>query len=174
METSVIDFHCHVGCPMGHDPARYLRTMDDAGIDRSCINCIFHGDARRGNDLVARFVDKHPDRFIGLGTANPWHGEAALAELDRAIVDLGLSGFKFHSLIQGFHLNDPLFVYPLVEKAIDLDVPVYFHCGTPIMAVPYKMQDLAQLYPQAKLIMGHRGWDFHFDVIYVEQNCPHL
>jgi uncharacterized protein len=61
-----------------------------------------------------------------------------------------------------------------VEKAIELDVPAYFHCGTPIMAMPYKMQDLAQLYPQAKLIMGHRGWDFHFDVIYVEENCPDL
>jgi predicted TIM-barrel fold metal-dependent hydrolase len=98
----------------------------------------------------------------------------ALSELDRAVNGLGLSGLKFHSLIQGFHLNDPTLVYPVVEKAIELDVPVYFHCGTPIMAMPYKMQDLARLYPRAKLIMGHRGWDFHFDAICVEQNCPDL
>lgn len=42
------------------------------------------------------------------------------------------------------------------------------------MALPYKLQDLARLYPEAQLIMGHRGWDFHFDVIYVEQTCPGL
>ena len=125
-------------------------------------------------DTPLAIIDAEFARFVGLGTANPWYGEAALAELDRAIHDLGLNGFKFHSLIQGFHLNDPLLVYPLVEKAIDLDVPVYFHCGTPIMAMPYKIQDLARLYPQARLIMGHRGWDYHFDVIHVEQNCPGL
>jgi predicted TIM-barrel fold metal-dependent hydrolase len=154
-----------------------LREMDANGIDMAVL-CPAGADLavhnRRGNDLVAAAVRAHPDRFIGLGTANPWYGQAALVELERAIHGLGLRGFKFHSLIQGFHLNDPVLVHPLVGKAIELDVPAYFHCGTPIMALPYKLQDLARLYPQAQLIMGHRGWDFHFDVIYVEQNCPSL
>lgn len=43
------------------------------------------------------------------------------------------------------------------------------------MAMPYKMQDLVELYPQAKLIMGHRGWDYHFDVIYIETSkCEYV
>jgi predicted TIM-barrel fold metal-dependent hydrolase len=179
----IIDAHVHIGATINHfktisvTAADILREMDASGVDMAVL-CPAGADLaihnRAGNDLVAAAVQAHPDRFIGLGTANPWYGKAALDELDRAVNILGLRGFKFHSLIQGFHLNDPTLVYPLVEKAIELDVPAYFHCGTPIMAMPYKMQDLAQLYPQAKLIMGHRGWDFHFDVIYVEENCPDL
>jgi len=179
----IIDAHVHIGTTLNHFKALpvtaddILREMDANGIDMAVL-CPAGADLavhnRAGNELVAGAVRAHPDRFIGLGTANPWFGKAALDEMERAIKDLGLRGFKFHSLIQGFHLNDPMLVYPLVEKAIELDAPAYFHCGTPIMAMPYKMQDLAQLYPQAKLIMGHRGWDFHFDVIYVEENCPDL
>jgi predicted TIM-barrel fold metal-dependent hydrolase len=179
----IIDAHVHIGTTTRHLRAiqvtveDILRDMDACAVDMAVL-CPAGADLavhnRRGNDRVAAAVRAHPDRFIGLGTANPWYGQAALVELDRAVNALGLRGFKFHSLIQGFHLNDPTLVYPVVEKAIELDVPIYFHCGTPIMAVPYKIQDLAQLYPEAKLIMGHRGWDFHFDVIHVEQNCPDL
>ena len=179
----IIDAHVHIGTTIHHFKAitvtadDILREMDAHGVDMAVL-CPAGADLavhnRRGNDLVAAAVRTHPDRFIGLGSANPWYGEGAVAELDRAINGLGLSGFKFHSLIQGFHLNDPTLVYPLVEKAIELDVPAYFHCGTPIMAMPYKMQDLATVYPTAKLIMGHRGWDFLFDVICVEENCPDL
>jgi uncharacterized protein len=178
----IIDAHVHIGTTVHHfkriqvTADDILHQLDAHGIDMAVL-CPAGADLaihnREGNDLVAAAVRTHPDRFIGLGTASPWYGQAALDELDRA-VDLGLSGFKFHSLVQGFHLNDPVLVYPLVEKAIERDVPAYFHCGTPIMAMPYKMQDLVQLYPEARLIMGHRGWDFHFDVIYVEQNCPDL
>ncbi len=177
----IVDSHVHIGTTVHHfeqleaTDDDILREMDAHGVDMAVLcpaGAALAVQNRQGNDLVASAVRAHPDRFIGLGTANPWYGEAALAELDRVIYGLGLSGFKFHSLVQGFHLNDPLLVYPLVEKAIDLDVPVYFHCGTPIMAMPYKIQDLARRYPKAKLIMGHRGWDYHFDVIHVEQNCP--
>jgi predicted TIM-barrel fold metal-dependent hydrolase len=179
----IVDAHVHIGTTLHHfkeisvTADDILREMDANGVEMAVLcpagaELAVHN--RAGNDLVAAAVKAYPDRFLGLATANPWYGEDALVELDRAITDLGLSGFKFHSLVQGFHLNDPLLVYPLVEKAIDLDVPVYFHCGTPIMALPYKLQDLVRRYPQARLIMGHRGWDFHFDVIYVEQNCPGL
>ena len=179
----IVDAHVHIGKTVHHferlevTADDLLREMDTHGVDMAVL-CPAGADLavnnRQGNNLVAAAVRAHPDRFLGLGTANPWYGEEALAELDYAIHTLGLSGFKFHSLVQGFHLNDPLLVYSLDEKAIYLDEPVYFHCCTPIMAMPYKIQDLVQLYPQAKLIMGHRGWDYHFDVIYVEQNCPGL
>jgi predicted TIM-barrel fold metal-dependent hydrolase len=179
----IVDAHVHIGTTIRHfKPIQVtadgiLREMDANGVDMAVLcpagaELAVHN--RQGNERVAAAVRAHPDRFIGLGTANPWYGEAALAELDRAVKGLGLSGFKLHSLIQGFHLNDPTLVYPVVEKAIELDVPIYFHCGTPIMALPYKLQDLAWTYPRARLIMGHRGWDFHFDAIHVERNCPGL
>ena len=68
MDTPVIDFHAHVGNARrgAHvaDPDVYIRIMDAAGVDMACINCIWFSDASVGNDLVATFVDKHPDRFV--------------------------------------------------------------------------------------------------------------
>ena len=45
---------------MDDNSADYLRIMDAAGVDKSCVNCINFGEARRGNDLVARIVAEHP------------------------------------------------------------------------------------------------------------------
>ena len=71
MDTPVIDFHAHAGrwgrVRMDDGPARFLSIMDAAGIDRACINCVFLGDARRGNDMAANlgyfeaFALAHPD-----------------------------------------------------------------------------------------------------------------
>jgi predicted TIM-barrel fold metal-dependent hydrolase len=112
----IIDAHVHIGATVNHfktisvTAADILREMDANGVDMAVL-CPAGADLaiynRAGNDLVAAAVQAHPDRFIGLGTANPWYGKAALVELDRAVNILGLRGFKFHSLIQGFHLNDP-------------------------------------------------------------------
>ena len=127
----IIDAHVHIGTTINHFKRLHitagdiLREMDANGIDMAILcpaGADLAVDNRAGNDRVAAAVRAHPDRFIGLGSANPWYGETALVELERAVYDLGLRGFKFHSLIQGFHLNDPILVYPLVEKAVDLDL----------------------------------------------------
>ena len=88
METPVIDFHGHVGRwstnSSDDDPELYLRMMDAAGVDKACINCIFHSDARRGNDIVADYVGRHPERFIGVAFVTPHYPEEAIGELERA------------------------------------------------------------------------------------------
>jgi len=40
--------------------------------------------------------------------------------------------------------------------------------------MPYKIADLAGRYPEGRFIMGHAGWDFHFDVPYCLEACPNL
>jgi len=52
--VQVIDFHGHVGrwdrYGMLDDPALMLHAMDAAGIDRSCVNNVFHPDGTTGNE----------------------------------------------------------------------------------------------------------------------------
>src|ERR1700693_5748393 len=43
---------------------------------------------------------------------------------------------------------------------------VYVTGGAPYLAMPYKIADLAGRYPEGRFVMGHAGWDFHFDVPY--------
>ena len=85
MDSPVIDFHSHAGSwgryGVDADCDLYLKVMDAAGVDRSCINCIWFGDARRGNDLVMEYVKRAPDRFIGVAFATPHYPEEAVREL---------------------------------------------------------------------------------------------
>jgi predicted TIM-barrel fold metal-dependent hydrolase len=117
-----------------------------------------------GNDLVSKYVEEHPDKFVGLATVNPWWGEEAVEELRRALKRPGMVGVKLHPAIQGFETNDPI-VYPIIEEAVKFNAPVYIHAGTPILAMPYKLADLSDVFPDAKLILGHLGWDYHFDLL---------
>lgn len=165
----VVDAHCHVG--VGHEyqqtPDDLLREMDAWGVDRAVIcpvdRCIAV-DNREGNRFVLSTVREHPDRFYSFATANPWYGQKALDELRWAIGE-GARGIKLHPPLQGFMLCDDL-VFPVLELALELSVPVFFHTGTPAYSQPTQLAELALRFPGVKLIMGHMGsTDFKFEAI---------
>jgi predicted TIM-barrel fold metal-dependent hydrolase len=157
-------------------PEDLLSQMDELGIDRAVLvpaDRHIAVDNSEGNDFVLGAVARWPDRFMGFATANPWFGDRAVAELRRAVAE-GLVGLKLHPILQGFLLCDPL-VHPLVEAAIDLDVPIFFHTGTPINALPLQLSELALCYPEGRFIMGHLGNpDFWLDVPTAMELAPNV
>jgi uncharacterized protein len=165
----VVDGHCHLG--IGHEYQQteddLLREMDAYRVDRAVVcpvdRCIAV-DNRDGNDYILQAVRRHPDRFYAFATANPWYGERAVAELRRAVHE-GARGIKLHPTLQGFLLCDEL-VYPIVELAQELDVPIFFHTGTPAFAQPTQLSELAMRFPGVKFIMGHMGsTDFKLEAV---------
>jgi hypothetical protein len=80
------------------------------------------------NDYIAKLVKRYPDIFVGFACVDPWKGEKAVDEIDRAINELGLCGVKFHPIAQRFYPNDYRF-YPIWEKCAELKVPVTIHTG---------------------------------------------
>jgi predicted TIM-barrel fold metal-dependent hydrolase len=150
--------------------------MDDVGIDQAVLvpsDRHIAVDNVDGNDYVLGAVRRWPKRFHGFATVNPWYGERAVIELHRSIAE-GLIGLKLHPVLQGFLLCDPL-VHPVVEAAIDLNVPVFFHTGTPINALPLQLSELALRYPEGRFIMGHLGNpDFWLDVTAALQQAPNV
>ena len=156
----VVDCHCHVG--VGHEyrqtPDELLGEMDRYAVDRAVIcpvdRCIAV-DNREGNDFVLDAARAHPSRFYAFATANPWYGDRAVRELRRAIGE-GARGIKLHPPLQGFLLCDEL-VYPLADVAEDLDVPMFFHTGTPAFSLPLQLAELALRFPKVSFIMGHMG-----------------
>jgi predicted TIM-barrel fold metal-dependent hydrolase len=147
-------------------PEDLLAQMDRLGIDRTVLvpaDRYIAVDNVEGNDELLRTIERWPDRFWGFAAINPWYGQRAVAELRRAI-GAGLRGVKLDPVLQGYMLCDPI-VYPLVETAIALDVPVYFNTGTPVNALPLQLSELALQFPQGRFIMGHLGNpDFWIDV----------
>ncbi|NLY91958.1 MAG: amidohydrolase [Firmicutes bacterium] len=144
-----------------------LAEMDEAGVEKAIICAIGSHlviNNEEGNDFISGVVKKHPDRFLGFASVNPWYGEKAVEELKRSITGLGLSGLKLHPVLQGFQANEKI-VFPVIEEAIRLGVWIYIHSGTPVCSLPLQILELAQKYPEAKFIMGHMGGaDFFLDV----------
>lgn len=81
---------------------------------------------RRINDAMARICKAHPDRFIGLASLPMRDPEASLAELDRAIGELGMRGVVIGSNVDGMQLDDPTFER-IWARINELQLPVFEH-----------------------------------------------
>src|SRR5918996_5886997 len=82
------------------------------------------------NDYVAKLRDTYPDRILqAWGAVDPWKGDAATVEAERAIRELGLLGFHFHPIVGRYAVDDRR-LYPLWETITALEVPVMIDVGT--------------------------------------------
>lgn len=108
METGrlppIVDAHCHVGrgdaltgpWDVGH-LADYLRRADAAGITRTVLFSVFHGDYAAANRVVARVVAGNPDRFLGFAFLHPRRDAGRIGELvHEAVHRFGFRGLKVH------------------------------------------------------------------------------
>ena len=135
------------------------------------------------NDAVAACVERHPDAFLGFASVDPWKGKAAVAELRRAVTDLGLRGLKVHPSAQAFAPNDPRH-YPIWETAVDLGIPVLFHTGTTGLGAgipggggiklgfsrPILLDDVAADFPELTIIGAHPSWPWQDEMLAVAQH----
>jgi len=90
--------------------------------------------ARANNDLIRRVVDLYPDHFVGSAQLPQVAGESldsSVAELDRAVTELGFVGCNLSPDPSGGHWTSPpltdRYWYPLYEKLVTLDVPAMIH-----------------------------------------------
>jgi uncharacterized protein len=83
--------------------------------------------ARIANDGMAELVDKHPDRFPGFVAALPMNNpDAAVEEIDRAILKLGAAGVQIYSNVNGRPLDEPDFK-PIFQKLAERNVAGWLH-----------------------------------------------
>jgi len=156
----IVDAHTHLGdFPLFNvsiDAEGLIGLMDECGVTHSVLFSL-------PNELTLDAVRRRPKRFTGLAWVNPGDGERALETVDKAVTVWGFKGVKMHPLIDSFLPDDPV-VYPVMECAVRLDVPVLFHCGHPPWSLPWHFGNLADVYPDAKIILGHMG---HGHIVYI-------
>lgn len=137
-------------------------------IDPSVDECI------RANDLVLKFRDRRPDLVYGFCYVNPLHGKQAVDEVTRCIAEHKMVGVKLWIACK---CSDPK-VYPIVEEATRLGVPVLQHSWNRIggnfegESYPKDVAILAEKYPQARIIMAHMGlwWREGVDAVKAHPN----
>lgn len=106
-----------------------LEFMDAAGIDMAVLSTnplTTLDQCRRWHDFCARLVSQYPRRFAGLATVPPLGGTPAMAELERAVRQLGMQGIHIGTRNQGCHLDSPE-MWPFYQKVAELGVPIDVH-----------------------------------------------
>ena len=164
----VIDAHSHLYHHSRPDWAQADRKLIDAadklGIDQLCCSILTprRPASAEGfsecNQWVREAMKRFPGRVLGYCYVNPGHQRHALEEIRRRI-DEGFIGVKLYN---EYRCTDPV-VFPVIELAISLGVPILHHAGHSHYFVPEQphisdggsLAELARRYPDAKLICAH-------------------
>ncbi len=161
-------------------PEALIAQMDEAGIARSILYAVEAPIVYASNEYVAGLCAAYPDRLIGFASVDPT-SPGAPAALERAVVDLGLWGLKLHPPLQDFFPNDEA-VWPVYEKAAELNIPVVFHVGTTpfgalcrlAQANPILIDDVAVRFPQLRIMLTHLGTLWHNEAFMVVEKNPNV
>jgi len=158
----IIDFHTHYH--EGQGPIEDLITaMDAQGVDMAVVSAVVTpggGNGQAANAFVYEAVNSYPSRLAGLACVVPYLSDAA-EMLEHYVDAFGFRGLKIHPSMQQFYPSDQR-IFPVIERAIKLDLPVLIHTGAvPIPGTrsryddPLEVDDLALIYPEAKLVIAH-------------------
>lgn len=175
---------------------RHLKIMDERNIDLQLVGprpiAMWHWTrpflqefwCRTTNDVIARIVKLHPDRFVGMAQL-PQNSQRdtrnCLPELERCIKELGFAGAYVNpdpagdKQTPGMHEE---YWYPLYEKAQQLDVPLMVHPSTSydrrleVIPANYQMNNyleefvaqqllthskVFEIFPRLKIVICHCG-----------------
>ena len=172
----------------GDELAALYAEWDVLGVIFSVDTETTTSEAPDSNDYVAQIVGSHPEQLIGFATVDPWKGDTAVEELERAVHDLGLLGLKLHPIHQAFFPNDEQF-YPLYEKCQALGIPLLMHSGFAAAGVGmpggggFKLKyakpipgfdDVAADFPDLTIIMAHPAWPWIEEQIAVALHKPNV
>ncbi|MBB3444524.1 amidohydrolase family protein [Rhizobium sp. BK379] len=134
------------------DPASLIGEFSSAGVSLAVLsttieslfgmeNATDPAVIARVNDWLAGLVKAHPERLVALATIDPFSGEVAAQEAERALGELGLAGLVVDSYRDGKFIGDPV-ARPALAVAARFGKPVFVH---PVNA------------PQADLLIAGAG-----------------
>jgi uncharacterized protein len=146
-----------------------LNDMDAAGIDMQVLSHVLPTFdtipvdrqvemATRANDQAAEAVAAHPDRFAAFAALPMGDTPAAVRELDRAVSELGFKGALVNGREGGRFLDDPG-LFPILEQAATLHVPLYLHPGLPSDSI--RREYYSDLPPEVAYALAAPAWGWH-------------
>jgi predicted TIM-barrel fold metal-dependent hydrolase len=160
--------------PIEETAKRWLSELDKNNVEKG----VFIHFAKYGEELEA-FVKYAPDRFIGFIGLDPLDPNAP-ALLEKLVRDKGIRGLKLYPLTQEFHAYDEK-LYPLYEKAKELDIPILIHMGISIAytadlryANPIDLQPVARDFPDLNIIIAHFGAGYMQESLILCYHCSNI
>ncbi|MBM3882357.1 MAG: amidohydrolase [Verrucomicrobia bacterium] len=165
----VIDCHAHLNhrsrSTWEADDRKLIDAADRLRIEQLCCSILTPRRPatvegfRECNQWVSDGIRRFPGRVRGYCYVNPGHSQEALDEIRRCVEQRGFIGIKLYNE----HTCTEPIVFPIVELAIQLNVPILQHAGHahyPLEGQPHisdgsHLAELSRRYPEAKLICAH-------------------
>ncbi|MBI2854777.1 MAG: amidohydrolase [Chloroflexi bacterium] len=174
---------CRMQASLGGKPPSYpsiekmIEAMDKANVEKVLISefrMFSHWNKRWYVDTkaeeVLQYTEKHPDRFAGLASYNPFRIKESLEEIEWLVKDHGFKGVYVH--VYGFDTAiDDRTMYPLYAKCQELGVPVALQVGYVLEAMyseygrPIYLDRIALDFPSLKIIGAHTGYPWCEELI---------
>jgi aminocarboxymuconate-semialdehyde decarboxylase len=119
------------------DISARIEMMDVAGVDMQLLSAVPQlpfferadeaaAAARFANDMYAELVSKHSDRFLALAALPLPHLDESIAELERAMSELGMLGACASTTVLDRWIADPHFE-PVFEALDEREAIFYIH-----------------------------------------------
>lgn len=161
-------------------PKKLLEQMEEAGVNQTILYACLCPFIYSSNEYVARLCQKYPDKLTGFASVLPLEKNAP-EQLEYYVKKLGLKGLKFHPPLQHFYPDDKR-VFPVYEKAAELNIPVVFHVGTTPFgpacsldqAHPLLIDAVACRFPGLRIMLTHLGTLWHNEAFMVVEKNPNV
>ena len=148
-----------------------IAAMDETGLDVSVVSMTTPGlqnlDPRDAvalqggcNDTLADAVRRHPDRLQGFASLATPAPDAAAAELERAVRQLGFNGAMLYGRTRDRNLDHQDF-WPIFEAAEALNAPLYLHPQPPPPAV--RTAYYSGFGDEVDAALATHGYGWHYD-----------
>lgn len=158
-----------------------MRAMDEGGVHRALLSAWYGPTGPLiGNDEVAGVVAAHPDRFSGVASVDPRHPVAAVRELRRAVLELGMVALRIVPWLWNTPPDDRRF-YPLYTACVELGIPLCTQVGhtgplcpsEPGRPIPYLDTVLLE-FPELVVVGGHVGYPWVDEVLSLAMKYPNF
>ena len=139
------------------------------------------------NELSADIQRSAPTRVVSFTAAEPMDAEgvfnrARLMQVEKAVVEEGLKGLLLTPPYGHYYANDKR-VYPFYEKAVALDIPIYFHHSHQFgpskycpmkYSRPWLLDDLTIDFPDLRFNVEHMGYPWTEELLAIMTRSPNV
>jgi len=124
------------------------------------------------NQDVAELVEQYPDRFTGVISVDTTDCEAALAEIDKYVVNGSCKGVAIEpAFAKGPARWDDKSLYPIYKKCEQVNAFVILTTGVMYdklsEADPVAFDNVAVDFPNLRIVISHGGWPYVIQTIWV-------
>ena len=116
-----------------------LHEMDRFGVEIGLIGA--------GGEVSRKALQTYPDRFVAQGGVDPNKGKKGIQDMVRQFEEFGVRSFGAFNA--GFDpqvgIDDEVLMYPIYEKCVELDVPIFSCAGVPGPRLPMWPQHVERI-----------------------------